>query len=49
MLSMTELERWRAMDVVAWFTVTVNFGALGLKWAGIVEDGWLWSAVVLVT
>ena len=47
MRSMTERQRRRALNSLALFTASVNFGALGLKWAGIVEDGLLWTAVVI--
>lgn len=47
MLSMPERQRRRILHAVAWFTVSVNFGALSLKWTGVVEQGWLWTAVVL--
>ena len=47
MHSMTKEQRQRAVFAVAWFTATVNFGFLGLKWAGVVEDGWLWDAVLI--
>lgn len=45
--SLTERQKRRALHALAWFTVSVNFGALGLKWTGVVEQGWMWTAVVL--
>ena len=47
MRPLTKGQRRRALHAVAWFTVSVNLGALGLNWAGIVEDGLLWTAVVI--
>lgn len=45
--SLTERQSRRVLHALAWFMVSVNFGALGLKWTGVVEQDWLWTAVVL--
>lgn len=45
---MPERQRRRILHAVAWFTVSVNVGVLGLKWTGVLEQGWLWTAVVVV-
>lgn len=45
--SLTERQKRWVLHALAWFMVSVNFGSLGLKWTGVVEQDWLWTAVVL--
>lgn len=45
--SLTQRQKRRVLHAVAWFTVAVNLGALGLKWTGVAEQDWLWTTVVI--
>lgn len=47
MRSMTKQQRRRAVSAVAMFTASVNLGAVWLKRAGVPDQGWLWTVVVL--
>ena len=47
MRSITKQQRHRAVSAVAMFTASVNLGAIGLKRAGGLEQGCLWTVVVL--
>lgn len=47
MRSMTKQQGRRDVYAVAMFTASVNLGAVGLKRAGGLDQGWLWTVVVL--